>query len=649
MKCDFVRETGKAAVCILLLFAVVLCLSVPARADGSGTCGEGLSWTLSGGVLSIGGTGAMTDFSDKNMPPWYEQASEIVTVSIGEGVTRIGTLAFYGCTLVQRAALPTTVTAIGDRAFMNCGSLRYLNLPDGLTRIGESAFESCEALNGIRLPSGLGVIGDFAFYRCTSLSTISIPSSVWRLGAVAFACCTGLVEARILCPISRLPDWTFYGCTALSMVSLPETITEVGELCFFNCDNLETISYEGSSESVITESLDASSEQGSSASIVEEGSAGSGIYTEESISEDGYLAVASVTTVEETENSIITVTEKSEYTFSVDGHASTIEEAAAAMEEGAEYRPSTYGMVTTGVGVGSETEVFIQASVDNSQGWTELEKTIQAAGASQTEGKNIQVSVQIPDTTVSGEDLRKTAANRAELSVTAADGTTWLIDQSVNRIRDYREESYDLSLSVSEVADISSRIGIGGETGYEVVFQSDVDFQATVGVPLKVEDGRKTATLYQKVGSETTAVQSVVVDDNGIAWFSVASVDKRTDYYVVVNTPEVEPENAVIPASLARDFNLDSTLIGADGTQYKVTGRSSRWGISGKQFAIYAAIGLGALVFLVTLIMITLNKLAKSKAKYAVPPPDSSGDIDEEALRLELMKELLEEKTEKKE
>ena len=73
--------------------------------------------------------------------------------------------------------------------------------------------------------------------------------------------------------------------------------------------------------------------------------------------------------------------------------------------------------------------------------------------------------------------------------------------------------------------------------------------------------------------------------------------------------------------------------------------RESSWGISGKQFALYVFIAIAAIVFIVTGVMITLNKINQSKAKYAAMAAADAEEfeIDEEALRLQIMQEMLEE------
>ena len=60
----------------------------------SGKCGEKLTWSYSGGTLTIDGEGAMKDFREPDMAPWYELRTVIYRVSLPEKITSIGSLAF---------------------------------------------------------------------------------------------------------------------------------------------------------------------------------------------------------------------------------------------------------------------------------------------------------------------------------------------------------------------------------------------------------------------------------------------------------------------------------------------------------------------------------------------------------------------------
>lgn len=99
------------SLCFCLLFPVGL-----SSCDGSdsaavifgGTTGE-LTWTLTeDGVLTITGEGPMPDYRDggtSETPPWYPHVNRISSLTIGEGVTRIGDYAFMLCSFVTEVVL----------------------------------------------------------------------------------------------------------------------------------------------------------------------------------------------------------------------------------------------------------------------------------------------------------------------------------------------------------------------------------------------------------------------------------------------------------------------------------------------------------------------------------------------------------------
>lgn len=117
------------SLCFCLLFPVGL-----SSCDGSdsaavifgGTTGK-LTWTLTeDGVLTITGEGPMPDYRDggtSETPPWYPHVNRISSLTIGEGVTRIGDYAFMLCSFVTEVVIPESVTSMGDWAFHQCSAL----------------------------------------------------------------------------------------------------------------------------------------------------------------------------------------------------------------------------------------------------------------------------------------------------------------------------------------------------------------------------------------------------------------------------------------------------------------------------------------------------------------------------------------------
>ena len=138
----------------------------------SGTCGENLTWRFEDGVLTISGTGAMTDYSPMQGPqvPWA--AAQIKSVVIESGVTSIGDHAFVGQVGLTSITIPDSVTSIGDDAFFYCMSLTSVKIPDGVTRICQKVFQDCSSLTSVEIPDSVASIGSNAFYNCTALKNV---------------------------------------------------------------------------------------------------------------------------------------------------------------------------------------------------------------------------------------------------------------------------------------------------------------------------------------------------------------------------------------------------------------------------------------------------------------------------------------------
>ena len=210
----------------------------------SGTCGEDITWDLTDGVLTISGTGAMTDFvydfnTSATTAPWYPQLSSVHTINISEGVTHIGEEAFDGGENVQSISIPQSVTSIGAWAFQACKSLTTFSISDNVTTIGDGIFYDCTGLTtpiynshtficlptsysgSYEIPSGITTIAGFAFNECSALTSVNIPDDVTTIGQDAF-----------------------YGCSSLTSVTIPENVTSIGQGgTFQNCTALTSVQW----------------------------------------------------------------------------------------------------------------------------------------------------------------------------------------------------------------------------------------------------------------------------------------------------------------------------------------------------------------------------------------------------------------------
>lgn len=86
------------------------------------------------------------------------------------------------------------IDEIKDKAFYKYDHLNKISIQEGLLKIGSSSFEGCSSLVDITIPSTVTSIGDRAFYECTSLSQISIPPSVTDIGENCFDECNKLEQ-----------------------------------------------------------------------------------------------------------------------------------------------------------------------------------------------------------------------------------------------------------------------------------------------------------------------------------------------------------------------------------------------------------------------------------------------------------------------
>lgn len=232
----------------------------------SGSCGGSLTYTLTeDGVLTISGTGAMTNYSYYSTAPWYANRAMISRVVLSSGLTSIGNYAFYECTKLASVTLPGGVTAIGSSAFQKCSALKSVFIPTGVTSIGASAFDGCSQLTSVSIPQGVTAIASSTFSGCAALTSVSIPAGVTSIGSSAFSGCSSLASVSLPDSITAVSNSAFYncssleslsipqgvtaiegstfdGCTSLRQVSIPDGVTSIGGSAFCNCSALESVS-----------------------------------------------------------------------------------------------------------------------------------------------------------------------------------------------------------------------------------------------------------------------------------------------------------------------------------------------------------------------------------------------------------------------
>lgn len=244
---------------VLLLAALCLTLGTliftvsAAEADLSGTCGEGLTWTLdSTGTLTISGTGTMEHYDTGIIPAghWKECPAAVKKIVIQNGVQSIGNHSFTDCTNLTAVTLPDSLVSIGDAAFSWCTNLTQVTLPKNLTALGVGAFVRCENLTAITIPDGVTSISNSAFAYCYRLASVTLPKNLTGIGSNAFESCYVLDNVVLPKSLTSMGSSAFNDCESLSKIIIPDKIHYIENRTFYNCMNLKSVTLPASLYSI---------------------------------------------------------------------------------------------------------------------------------------------------------------------------------------------------------------------------------------------------------------------------------------------------------------------------------------------------------------------------------------------------------------
>lgn len=292
---SFLKKAAAALLSAILLVSAspaAVQLSLVAAAEPvSGTCGAqggNLTWSLDAdtGALTVSGTGDMADYDDEsNLPPWAGYMASIRSVTIGEGVTSVGDMAFFGYQMLAQVSIGPDVTRIGEQAF-TLSVLTEVYVPASVQEIGSVAFAALamdgdnivptlqqitvdpantafssldgvlynkaqtklleypcgKAASSFTVPDGVTAIADMAFGYCLILQEVRLPDSLTAIGNMCFVYCFSLNSVEIAGNITTFGDMAFYSCMSLRSVVFKSGVTQIASNAFSGCDTLETVS-----------------------------------------------------------------------------------------------------------------------------------------------------------------------------------------------------------------------------------------------------------------------------------------------------------------------------------------------------------------------------------------------------------------------
>lgn len=240
----------------------------------SGSCGEDAFWSYQDGHLSISGQNDMYNYSGYSSTPWMLYREQIKSVSIADGVTRIGTNAFSNCTNLETIEIPNSVREIAAMAFANCGKLTTFTVPEQTIHIDADVFTGCAGITSITWNAisyqdsqkastsplkplseqiTTFIVGEKVKYIPANLLPAMPALNTVNWNAVAgddyyahnnTPFYTNRDQIKVFTigdNVEYIPEYLCYNLNAITAVQLPNTVTSVGAYAFAECSKLKDI------------------------------------------------------------------------------------------------------------------------------------------------------------------------------------------------------------------------------------------------------------------------------------------------------------------------------------------------------------------------------------------------------------------------
>lgn len=254
--------------------------------------------------VSVGTTSELT----VNVPPTYNDMnvtevatsgfanSNIVSITLPDGITTIGDSAFENCSSLDILHMPSSVVSIGDYALHNDIALsmiyysgtisNWTNISFGtdwdsntgnytvwcsdgrITKASVTSYyppynltytlndsktgfilnnaNSSNPTIHLQIPSTYGglpivEIKASAFSSWTSTISAEIPDTVTIMGSSVFSRCSNLTSLKLSNGLTSIGGYFCSQCTSLPSVVIPDTVTIIGDQAFYGCTSLASV------------------------------------------------------------------------------------------------------------------------------------------------------------------------------------------------------------------------------------------------------------------------------------------------------------------------------------------------------------------------------------------------------------------------
>ena len=144
----------------------------------------------------------------------FNLCSGLKNITIPESVTSIETHVFWECGDLTHITISSNVTNIEDYTFYMCG-LTSITIPNGVKKIGEFAFSNCYSLTSISLPNSLTNIDVGAFQNSNNIAFVKVDNPSPAQIPVSYCFTSTRSNAVLFVPVGskasyKRSSWAYY-------------------------------------------------------------------------------------------------------------------------------------------------------------------------------------------------------------------------------------------------------------------------------------------------------------------------------------------------------------------------------------------------------------------------------------------------------
>ena len=163
--------------------------------------------------------------------------------NIPSNLEYLGKEAFWGCghDLVGDIVLPEWMSEIPEGAFCAMGFSKgtTLTIPDGLVRIGKNAFHHMKFNNHIHIPSSVKFIESSVFYCCQFKGGVSISENIESIADHVFWEST--LSGALIYPSFQSVAYNSFEGTQIESLTIGDNIIQISDGAFRGCGKLKNI------------------------------------------------------------------------------------------------------------------------------------------------------------------------------------------------------------------------------------------------------------------------------------------------------------------------------------------------------------------------------------------------------------------------